>query len=262
MNSATILTLAMKLPLVPLLVLGLGATPVRAQIQTTPQTLNAYFRAQGKNDDLSMGPGVLFRPDTVRAAGTPGGMVRKYYASGKKYEQASFANLRQGELQGRQTRWFENGQVQATEDYAAGRRHGHLLTFYPDGTVRRREEFEQGVSRKAECFAPSGQPAACAEYVVFPEYPGGLLPLLTRIQTSVRYPKDQIRRGIQGKVLVDFVIDQSGTVRNARVKQGLSAPLDAEALRVVNTLSGWTPGRLDGEAADVLFTLPVTFVIR
>jgi protein TonB len=239
------------------------ATPAVAQ--PSPQTLNAYFKAQGKNDDLGFGPGVLFRTDTVRTAGTAdtaGGMVVKYYPSGKKYEQVGFANLRKAELQGPQTRWFESGQVQVAAEYAAGKRQGRLLTYFPDGTVRRREEFERGVSRKAECFTAAAQPAACAEYVVMPEYPGGLLALLTQIQTSIRYPKQQIRQGVQGKVLVDFIIDRSGTVRDARVRQGVAPVLDAEALRVVNSLRGWTPGRLDAEPADVLFTLPVTFAIR
>ncbi|TGE13942.1 energy transducer TonB [Hymenobacter elongatus] len=226
------------------------------------QTLNAYFKAQGKNDDLGLGAGVLFRPDTIRTAGTAGGTVVKYFPSGKKYEEIPFANLRKGEVQGTQTRWFESGQVQATEDYTAGKRQGRLLTFYADGTARRREQYQNGVSTKQECLAADGKPVSCADYVVFPEYPGGLMTLLTQIQTSTRYPRQQIRQGIQGKVLVDFIIDKTGAVTSARIKQGLSVPLDEEALRVVNSLKGWTPGRLDGEPADVLFTLPVTFAIR
>jgi hypothetical protein len=99
------------------------------------QTLNAFFKSQVKKDDLSCGPGLLFRADTVRTAGTAGGTVTRYYPSGQKYEPASFANLRKGELQGRPTRWFESGQVQATEDYVAGRCQGRWVTFYADGTV-------------------------------------------------------------------------------------------------------------------------------
>ncbi|GAA3939883.1 TonB family protein [Hymenobacter algoricola] len=249
-------------PTVAIVLAALLATPAQVWAQTTPQTLNAYFKAQGKNDDLGFGPGVLFRTDTLRTAGTAGGRVRRYFPSGKKYEEVPFANLRKGELQGRQTRWFESGQLQATEDYAAGQRQGRMVTFYPDGTVRRRQEYARGVPGKSECFAPNGQSVTCPEYVVFPEYPGGLPALLTHIQSSTRYPKAQIRQGIQGKVLVDFIIDKTGAVTNARIKQGLAPALDEEALRVVSSLRAWTPGRLDGEATAVLFTLPVTFAIR
>ncbi|TGE24286.1 TonB family protein [Hymenobacter aquaticus] len=240
---------------------GLGSAATVSG-QSAPPGLNAYFQSQGKNDDLSFGPGILFRTDTVRTAGTPAGTLVRYYPSGKKYEEADFANLRKGELQGRQTRWFETGQVQATEEYAAGKRQGLLTTFYPNGVVRRREEFVQGKSRAAQCFTAAGQPVACSDYVVFPEYPGGLQLLLTRIQTSVNYPEQQIQEGIEGKVRVDFVIDKTGAVRNARIQKSLSEPLDAEALRVVNSLPDWTPGRLDGEPVEVLFTLPVTFKIE
>ncbi|SHJ52350.1 protein TonB [Hymenobacter daecheongensis DSM 21074] len=233
-----------------------------ALAQTAPQTLNAYFKAQVKNDDLGFGPGILFRTDTVRTTGAAGGTVTKYFPSGKTYEEIPFANLRKSEVQGRQTRWFESGQVQATEEYAAGKREGNLLTFYPDGRARRREEYRNGSSTKSACFAADGQPMPCADYVVFPEYPGGIMALLTQVQSRTRYPKPLIRQGVQGKVLVDFIIDKTGAVTNARVKQSGAAPLDAEALRVVNSLTGWTPGQLDGEAVDVLFTLPVTFAIR
>ncbi|UOQ71040.1 energy transducer TonB [Hymenobacter cellulosilyticus] len=234
---------------------GLPTLTLRAQ------TLNQTFKAKGAPNDISFGEGVLFRRDTLRTNG-PAGVVTSYYPSGKKYQELPLANLKKGELQGTQTRWYESGQVQLTAEYAAGQRQGLLLTYYPDGSKRRREEFQQGVSRKSECYTATGQPQACTEYVLFPEYPGGLKTLLSDIGRRVKYPRQQIRKGVAGKVLINFIIDKTGGVKGAYVLKGLAPVLDEEALRVVNSLKGWTPGRLDGEPVDALFTLPVTFAIQ
>lgn len=226
------------------------------------QSITTYFSTQpGNHSDVDFGPGHQLRTDTVRAAGG-GGTVVRYFPNGQQQEQMPYSSFRKKELQGIQTRWFENGQVQATEHYAQNRRHGPLLTYYPDGTVRRREEYQAGKRTQGACFAPSGQPAAYFEYLQFPEYPGGLGALLQTIGSATKYPKAALKQGQTGQVQVRFIIDQSGQVRNAYILKSVSPLLDAEALRVVNSLRGWTPGRLDGEPADVMFTLPVTFAIR
>ncbi|AII53741.1 energy transducer TonB [Hymenobacter sp. APR13] len=226
------------------------------------QSLNAYFSAQpGNHSSAGFGSGYQLRTDTV-AGPNGGGIIQRYYASGQKQEELPCQNLQKQELHGTQTRWFENGQVQAVDHFVNDQRHGQLLTYYPNGTLRRREEYEHGQSVKAECFGPDGQPVAFFNYIQFPEYAGGLSVLLQTIGSRTRYPKEAIRHDEHGKVLVDFVIDRNGTVQQARVRQHVSPLLDAEALRVVNSLRSWTPGRLDGEPVDVFFTLPVTFALR
>ncbi|UOQ51807.1 energy transducer TonB [Hymenobacter cellulosivorans] len=238
-----------------------GALLAGAVAPGRAQTLNQAFKAKGAPSDLSFGPGLLFRRDTLRTTGTAG-VVTSYYPSGKKYQELPLADIKKGELQGTQTRWYESGQVQLTAEYAAGQRQGLLLTYYPDGSKRRREEFQQGVSRTSACYSAASQPQTCTEYVEFPEYPGGLKALLTDIGRRVKYPRKQIRQGVEGKVLINFIIDKTGSVQGAYVLKSLAPVLDQEALRVVNSLVGWTPGRLDGELVDALFTLPVTFAIQ
>lgn len=226
------------------------------------QSIDAYFKAQpGNQSDIDFGSNYHLRADTARAVdGTA--IITRYYASGQKREEIPYQQLRKNELHSTQTRWFENGRVQATEEYADNKRHGQLLTYYPNGTVRRREEYQNGKQVKAECFTANGKPIPYFDYLQFPEYRGGLANLLAIIKTSTRYPKDAVRAQQEGKVLVDFVVNSKGVVQDTHIRKSVSPLLDQEALRVVNSLKGWTPARLDGELTDVVFTLPVTFSMR
>jgi protein TonB len=238
-----------------------GVLLAASATSTSAQTLNSIYKSQGKDDVFGFGQGILFRSDTASADGLQG-TVTRYFPAGKKYEEVPYSNLKKSEIQGTHTRWFENGQVELSEEYAANKRHGLLVTYYPDGSIRRREQYQNGNLLKGECFAADGKPIPHFEFVVFPEYPGGMSRLSGTLYSSIKYPKEALKKEIQGKVYVRFIVDKTGTVTKAFVSRSLEASLDAEALRAVNKLRGWTPGQLDGEAIDTLFTLPVTFAIE
>ncbi|MFD2785981.1 energy transducer TonB [Hymenobacter rubripertinctus] len=226
------------------------------------QTLTEYYASQSSNhSSFGFGEGRALRADTVQGA-NGAAVLSRYYASGQKQEEVFFQNLSRGEVHGTHTRWFANGQIQTLEEYVHNQRQGPLLTYYPSGQLRRRAEYQEGKLMQETCFSAERQPRECVDYLRFPEYPGGLMKLLTTIRDRTTYPRPLIRQGITGKVRVDFVVDKTGTVQRARVVESVNPALDAEALRVVNSLRGWQPGRLDGEPVDVEFSLPVTFAIR
>ena len=95
-----------------------------------------------------------------------------------------------------------------------------------------------------------------------PEYPGGLAELMKYISMNVHYPEPATKTGTQGRDVVQFIIEKDGTVSDARVVQRVSDELDAEALRVVNAMPKWTPGRQKGQPVSVKYTLPVTFRLQ
>ena len=92
-----------------------------------------------------------------------------------------------------------------------------------------------------------------------PEYPGGLVELMKYISMNVHYPEAAEKTGAQGRVLVQFVIEEDGSVSDAKVVQKVSDELDAEALRVVSAMPKWKPGRQKGELVRVKYTIPITF---
>ena len=92
-----------------------------------------------------------------------------------------------------------------------------------------------------------------------PEFPGGPKALMDYLMTNVKYPKTAFDANIQGRVIAQFVVDKEGTVRDAHVVKSVDPALDAEALRVINNMPKWRPGRQNGKVVNVKYTIPVSF---
>ncbi len=95
-----------------------------------------------------------------------------------------------------------------------------------------------------------------------PEFPGGEVALRQFIANAINYPVIAQENGIQGKVYITFVVNTDGSITDARVARGVDPSLDKEALRVVNTLPKWKPGKQRGEAVRVSYTVPINFVLQ
>jgi len=95
-----------------------------------------------------------------------------------------------------------------------------------------------------------------------PEFPGGEMALRAFIANAIKYPVIAQENGIQGKVYVTFVVGKDGSVSNAVIARGVDASLDKEALRVVNTLPKWKPGKQRGKPVNVSYTVPINFVLQ
>lgn len=95
-----------------------------------------------------------------------------------------------------------------------------------------------------------------------PEFPGGEAALRKWIFDHVKYPPIAAENGIQGKVYVQFVVDKDGTITNAKVARPVDPALDQEALRVVNMLPKWKPGKQRGKPVRVSYTVPINFQLQ
>ena len=95
-----------------------------------------------------------------------------------------------------------------------------------------------------------------------PQYPGGDRELLKFIAQSIKYPTDAQEAGVQGRVICSFVVDKKGNIVEPKFIRGIDPSLDAEALRVIGMMPRWTPGRQDGKAVRVLYTVPITFRLQ
>jgi len=92
-----------------------------------------------------------------------------------------------------------------------------------------------------------------------PEFPGGMQALMEYLRKNMRYPTICQEQGIQGRVIVQFVVNSDGSIVDPQVVKPVNPYLDKEALRVVSTMPKWTPGEQRGKKVRVRFTLPVTF---
>ena len=92
-----------------------------------------------------------------------------------------------------------------------------------------------------------------------PEFPGGTPELMKYVSTNVKYPKEASKDGVQGRVVVQFVVEKDGSISEVEVVKKVNEHLDAEAVRVVNAMPKWKPGKQKGENVRVKYTLPISF---
>lgn len=95
-----------------------------------------------------------------------------------------------------------------------------------------------------------------------PQYPGGPQELLQYIAKNLRYPTISQENGIQGRVILRFVVSADGSVQDIQVLRSLDPYCDKEAVRVVSTLPKWIPGRQNGRNVPVYYTLPIQFKLQ
>lgn len=95
-----------------------------------------------------------------------------------------------------------------------------------------------------------------------PMFPGGDAALMSWLSKNIKYPAIAEENGVQGRVIVRFVVGKDGSISQASVVRSVDPSLDKEALRVVKAMPKWIPGKQNGQAVPVWFTLPVTFQLQ
>lgn len=92
-----------------------------------------------------------------------------------------------------------------------------------------------------------------------PEYPGGQEAMMKFLSDSIVYPDEAKAKGIQGRVICNFVVMKDGSIDDVNVVRGVDPLLDAEAVRVLKSMPAWKPGKQRGQAVNVRYTLPLEF---
>ena len=92
-----------------------------------------------------------------------------------------------------------------------------------------------------------------------PEFPGGMKECMKFLSNNIKYPQISQENGVQGRVIVQFVVNADGTIVDPVVVRGVDPYLDKEALRVIKLMPKWKPGKQRGKAVRVRYTQPVLF---
>ena len=95
-----------------------------------------------------------------------------------------------------------------------------------------------------------------------PTFPGGMGALMQWLSKNLQYPTIAAENGIQGKVIVKFVVEKDGSVSGVKVVRGVDPSLDREAERVIKNMPAWVPGKQNGSAVRCNFNVPVTFKLQ
>ncbi len=113
--------------------------------------------------------------------------------------------------------------------------------------------------------APAAPQNGIYDYVDEPaSFPGGIDALRKFLAQNMIYPMKALEAEIQGKVYLRFVVDKEGTISNVKVVRGIpkSPECDAEAVRVVEKMPKWIPGKVNGKEVDSYYNLPLTFKLQ
>ena len=95
-----------------------------------------------------------------------------------------------------------------------------------------------------------------------PSFPGGMKAMMDYLKENTEYPAKAVKNKIQGRVIVQFIVDEKGRLSDVKVVKSVEPSLDAEAVRVVKSMPRWNPGIEKGKAVKVHYTLPVTFRLQ
>ena len=116
-----------------------------------------------------------------------------------------------------------------------------------------------GVTVKTKEPAEDSEEGAFDVVEQMPEFPGGMAEMMKFLSMNVKYPVEAMKNGIEGRVLVQFIVEKDGNISSAKVVQKVNEQLDAEAVRVVNAMPKWKPGKQKGQPVRVKFTIPISF---
>ncbi len=95
-----------------------------------------------------------------------------------------------------------------------------------------------------------------------PSFPGGMPALMQWLSQNIKYPVIAAENGVQGRVIVQFVVEKDGSVTDVHVAKSVDPSLDKEATRVVKAMPRWNPGKQNGSAVRVKYTVPVMFKLQ
>ena len=122
-----------------------------------------------------------------------------------------------------------------------------------DALARVAEEPDPLVLQQAKAYTT-------VEYM--PEFPGGMEGILGYIAKNIKYPEEAQKKGIKGRVVVQFIVNTDGHLSDFEILRGVDPQLDAEALRVVKSMPKWTPGKDKGKVVPVYYTVPISFGLQ
>lgn len=97
---------------------------------------------------------------------------------------------------------------------------------------------------------------------VMPQFPGGQIAMLKYIMENIKYPEQAMKEGIQGRVTVRFIVEKDGSISDVKPILSVHPLLNKEAVRVVESMPKWTPGKHNGKPVRVRFNLPVMFKLN
>lgn len=179
---------------------------------------------------------------------------RTYTCSGQIKSESFYSDIDKKNLEGLKTSWNDNGKIRNQITYQKGKWHGDYISYWPNGNLRRKDNYKQGEFNKGKIWDSTGVQIEYYPLIERAEFPGGQEAIANFLKANVKNPE-----GKKGKIIVKFVVDKTGVVTKTEIMKSEIPELNEEALRVVTSMPRWKPGKHEGEPVGVFYALPLNF---
>ncbi len=188
------------------------------------------------------------------SAGLLDGKFIMYDSSGYKYVEGNYEN---NSKKGSWKYYFErSNDLWINAEYDKDSISGSLTTYYRNGSVKRKERYNNGNRESGTCYGTDGTEEACSPFYSKAKFKGDVM---TYIGKNLVYPERAKEAGIEGKVLVGFNINTDGSISDINVVNGIGYGCDEAAKSLIAQMPNWIPEQLDGRYLQTYYTLPIAF---
>jgi TonB family protein len=188
--------------------------------------------------------------------GLNNGIYLTFYEDGSRHIVGAYQN---DERTGKWQYYYKTGQTWMTVQYHDGYKVGDLISYHYNGVIKRKEKYLEGTLTEVKCFDEFGEAVPYTPIYVDPKFEGEIS---TFIGNTLRYPKAAKQEGLEGKVVVEFSVNENGRVSDITIKESLSEECDEEAIRIVSMMDRWTPATFDEQPVKEKISIPIVFWLR
>jgi TonB family protein len=185
--------------------------------------------------------------------------VSTYDSIGVLKNSNQYLNYEKKIKEGKSIQYFQNGEIKVIQHYSNDKKEGELKTFHKNGQLKRIEEYSNGEFVKGTCYDSIGKKIKFFDFEIMPQFPNGQNAYFEYLSKNINYPEEAKALGLKGTVIIEFVIDKDGSIINIRVVQSVHKLVDNEAVRVIQNMPKWIPGKVDGDPVKVTYQIPLRF---
>lgn len=191
------------------------------------------------------------------------GLFSYYDEKGNKSSEGHYKN---NKADGEWIFLFSTGQISEKGLFADDNREGEWISYRKDKTIEQICLYKNGKIIKVKSLNSDGSELTAKDTFdlvdQMPEFPGGQEAMMRFLSSKLNYPAKARENNIQGRVILQFVINKEGFLSDTEVLKSVNEDLENEAIRVVEMMPNWIPGKQDGVPVAVRFTLPIVFKLN
>jgi TonB family protein len=181
----------------------------------------------------------------------------------EKGEKTMLITYTAGELDGKKIIYYAGGKVSIEGFYKMGKNDGDWAAYYESGKISGKAHYENGEQTNAEFYNEDGSVnKKINAFEQESEFPGGTGALSRFLSSNLHYPTKAFKAQIEGRVIVQFIVDKEGKVTNIEVIKSVDESLDKEAIRVVSKMPAWSPAIWGGKYVKSFKRLPIDFKLQ